>query len=86
MIKTSKSTRQWKRAALACAIMLFSLASVAQSDRIPLPDMGNSAGDILTEKEEREYAGALIRQMRAFEVLVEDPQISDYFENIRRYR
>jgi len=77
----------WKQAAskrftTAAAVMLFSMAGVAQNERIPLPDMGNSAGDMLTEKEEREYAGALIRQMRAYEVLVEDPQIAAYFENM----
>ena len=63
-------------------ITSFSMASVAQDDRISLPDMGNSASGILSSKEEEAYAQALLRQMRAYEVLVEDPQISDYFEHM----
>jgi len=72
----------WQRIALAIAVVFVSLSSVAQDDRISLPDMGNSADNLLSEKEEKEYATALIRQMRAYEVLVEDPQISAYFQNM----
>jgi predicted Zn-dependent protease len=82
MSAVKQITTRWRKGLIALAIAVFSLSSVAQNDRIPLPDMGNSAGDILTEKEEREYANALIRQMRAYEVMVEDPQISAYFENM----
>ncbi len=67
---------------LALAVSAVSLAAAAQTGRIPLPDMGNSASTILTEKEEAEYARELVRQMRAFEVLVEDPQIAAYFEDM----
>ena len=73
---------RWQAALVVLAIFSVSLSSVAQDDRIPLPDMGNSAGTILSEKEEKEYGNALIRQMRAYEVLVEDPQISAYFQNM----
>ncbi|NND45596.1 MAG: M48 family metallopeptidase [Xanthomonadales bacterium] len=68
---------------LGLATLLVSTASVAQSnERIPLPDMGNSASSILTEREEQEYAQALLRQMRAYDVLVEDPLVAGYFENM----
>jgi len=68
------------RALLVLAIVTCSVASTAQTDRIPLPDMGNSAGNILSQKEERQYAKALLRQMRALDVLVNDPLINDYFQ------
>lgn len=68
--------------ALALTICSVSLAGVAQTGRIPLPDMGNSASNILSEKEESEYAKALVRQMRAYEVLVEDPQIQAFFADM----
>jgi predicted Zn-dependent protease len=44
--------------------------------------MGNSASAVITPAEEREYAKALLRQMRAYEVLVEDPQIAAFFEDM----
>ena len=59
-----------------------SLASVAQTERLELPDMGASADTILSRAEEAEYAKALVRQMRAYEVLNEDPLISAYFKDM----
>jgi predicted Zn-dependent protease len=59
-----------------------SLASVAQTEQLDLPDMGASAEAMLSRAEEKEYAQALIRQMRAYEVLNEDPLVSAYFEDM----
>jgi len=59
-----------------------SLAGVAQTERLALPDMGASAETILSRREEQEYAEAMVRQMRAYEVLVEDPLISGFFRDM----
>jgi len=67
---------------LAVVTMSVSLGSAAQNERVALPDMGASADSILSRKEEEEYAKALVRQMRAYEVLNEDPLISAYFEDM----
>jgi len=58
------------------------VASVAQVERLDLPDMGASADTIISRAEEAEYAKALVRQMRAYEVLNEDPLISAYFRDM----
>ena len=60
----------------------LSLAAGAQDERLDLPDMGASADAILSRQEEKEYAEALVRQMRAYEVLNEDPLITGFFENM----
>jgi len=70
------------RITTALATLLISLASVAQTERLELPDMGASADTLLSRKEEEEYAKALVRQMRAYEVLNEDPLISAYFRDM----
>ena len=70
------------RIGLAVLVACNSLASVAQTERLELPDMGASADTILSRAEEAEYAKALVRQMRAYEVLNEDPLISAYFEDM----
>jgi predicted Zn-dependent protease len=70
------------RTLLALAILGASMASVAQTDNVTLPDMGASADSILSRKEEEDYARALLMQMRAYEVLVEDPQISAFFSDM----
>lgn len=67
---------------LAMLVGSVSLVSVAQNERIPLPDMGSSAENFLTDSEEEQYARAIVMQMRAFDVLVEDPQISAYFSDM----
>ena len=68
--------------ALALVTALISMASVAQTEQLDLPDMGASANAILSKAEEAEYAKALVMQMRAYEVLNEDPLISAYFEDM----
>jgi predicted Zn-dependent protease len=47
-----------------------------------LPELGNSASNVLSNAEEREYAESLIRQMRAYELLIEDPLINDFFSDM----
>ena len=54
------------RLGLAVLTAFTSLASVAQTERLELPDMGASADTILSRAEEAEYAKSLVRQMRAF--------------------
>jgi len=63
-------------------VMLTSLAGVAQTEQLDLPDMGASADAILSRAEEEEYAKALVHQMRYYEVLMEDPLISAFFEDM----
>jgi predicted Zn-dependent protease len=70
------------RLGIAIALACTSIASVAQTERLDLPDMGASADTIISRSEEAEYAKALVRQMRAYEVLNEDPLISAYFEDM----
>ncbi len=78
-----KSLRQHgMRITVALATLVISLGGMAQNERLALPDMGASADTILSRKEEEEYAKALVRQMRAYEVLNEDPLITAYFEDM----
>ena len=70
------------RLCLALLVFSASLTSTAQTDRLSLPDMGASADSVLSRKEEEEYAKALVRQMRAYEVLNEDPLITAFFEDM----
>ena len=67
---------------VALVVMMTSLAGVAQTEKLDLPDMGASADAILSRAEDEAYAKALVRQMRASVVIVEDPMISAYFEDM----
>jgi predicted Zn-dependent protease len=59
-----------------------SLSSIAQTGRVNLPELGNSASDVLSNSEERKYAESLLRQLRAYELLIEDPLINNFFSDM----
>jgi predicted Zn-dependent protease len=71
-----------KQILIAVLIAAVSLSSIAQTGRVNLPELGNSASNVLSNAEEREYAEGLIRQMRAYELLIEDPLINDFFSDM----
>jgi len=80
--KQGLSKHLLKQILIAVLIAAVSLSSIAQTDRVYLPELGNSASDVLSSAEEREYAASLVRQMRAYELLVEDPLINGFFSDM----
>jgi len=82
MIPVKQKHRILKQVLISILIAVVSLSSVAQTGRVNLPELGNSASDVLSKSEEREYAQGLIRQMRAYELLNEDPLINDFFSDM----
>lgn len=82
MSTVKPSRKACMRWLLGLVTALTAIASVAQTEQITLPDMGASAETMMSRAQEKEYAQALVRQMRAYEVLNEDPQINAYFEDM----
>lgn len=66
---------------LAC-LFVFPAPLWAQEDRIQLPDLGATAGNVIPLAVERAYARTLIQRMREAGVLIEDPLISAYFSDM----
>lgn len=63
-------------AALACATGL----AVAQESR--LPDIGSSAGELITPAKEAEYGGMLLAQLRHYDYLLEDPLVDSWLDTL----
>ena len=82
MIPVKQKHRVLKQFLVSVLITAISLSSIAQTGRVNLPELGNSASNVLSNIEEREYAEGLIRQMRAYELLNEDPLISGFFSDM----
>jgi predicted Zn-dependent protease len=82
MIPVKQNHGFLKQFLLAAVIATVSLSSVAQTGRLKLPELGNSASDVISKSEEREYAESLLRQMRAYELLDEDPLINEFFSSM----
>jgi predicted Zn-dependent protease len=49
-----------------------------------LPDLGNSAGSLLTPKRERDLGKAFMRSVRRTEKVMDDPLLSDYIRDLGR--
>ena len=82
MIPVKQKHGLWRTILLAVLVTVMSMSSIAQTGRVNLPELGNSANNVLSNSEEQEYAASLIRQMRAYELLIEDPQINDFFSDM----
>ena len=64
-------------AALTCAAG----ASQAQQD-VRLPDLGSSADALISPQEARDYGASMLRQMRALDMVVDDPLLDDYINDL----
>jgi len=82
MVSVKQKHGLLKQILVAVLIAAVSLSSIAQTGRVNLPELGNSASNVLSNAEERKYAESLIRQMRAYELLIEDPLINDFFSDM----
>jgi predicted Zn-dependent protease len=71
-----------RRLSLIVLVAFTSLSSVAQNERIQLPEIGASAETVISPQFEKEYGEALMRQLRAYNVLMEDPQVEAFFSDM----
>jgi len=82
MVLVKKKQGFLKQFLFAILIAGISLSSIAQTSRVNLPELGNSASNVLSNSQEKEYAAGLLRQLRAYELLIEDPLIADFFSDM----
>ena len=66
-------------AALLAAGLTFSAS--AQQD-VRLPDLGSSANALISPQEAQDYGAAMLHQMRALDLVVDDPLLDDYINDL----
>lgn len=66
---------------LACAALTILSGSALAAD-VRLPDFGSSADVMLTPDIERRYGEQMLREMRAANLIFDDPQIRDYIDGL----
>lgn len=59
----------------------LSFAAGAQED-VRLPDLGSSAGALISPQEASAYGAQMLRQMRALDMVVDDPLVNDYINDV----
>lgn len=54
----------------------------AQETGVRLPDIGSSAASAASPEELREYGSSMLREMRAYNMVFDDPLVSDYINSL----
>jgi len=47
-----------------------------------LPEMGSSAAELLTPAQEQAYGGMMLRQLRAYDMVIDDPLLEGYLQGL----
>ena len=71
-----------RKAAIALSIATLAFMSGAGAGDIKLPDMGSPADAVLSKSEEAQIGRAIMAQLRASGMVVEDPVVSEYINEI----
>lgn len=72
--------RRYVTLAAALTLAVASVCAPAQESR--LPDIGSSAGELLTPRQQREYGGMMLAQLRHYEYTLDDPLIDSWLETL----
>jgi beta-barrel assembly-enhancing protease len=70
------------RLSLLASLVVLSFNADAQSDKLKLPDFGRSANAGVSEREEYYYGLSVLREMRNSGVILDDPQVEEYFRTL----
>ncbi len=78
MATALRFVRRLRLMLLPAALVLAAGASAQSRDPLALPDMGSSAGSLITPAEEAMYGEYTRRELRAYGMLLEDPLLDEY--------
>lgn len=68
--------------ALISAAVAFAAGAQDRPDDIRLPDLGSSANALISPQEAQDYGAMMLQQMRALDMVVDDPLLDDYINNL----
>lgn len=71
--------RLQRTVAIGIACVVLPLASQAQNQ---LPDFGDAASTTMSAADERELGAVIMRQIRAYMPVIDDPEIEDYIQSV----
>lgn len=61
---------------------LATLAGAGEPGNVKLPDIGSSAAALATPQELRDYGAGMYQQMRAYDMVLDDPLLNDYINSL----
>ena len=69
-------------APLALALVLALSGGLAAQERRPLPDIGSSAGSVISPAEQAEYGAMTLSQLRNYGYVLEDPLLAGWLQSV----
>lgn len=72
------------RTALLATALTLLLATPPAPAQDSLPDIGSSAGELLTPARQAEYGAMMLRELRNYDYLLEDPLVDDWLGRMGR--
>ncbi|HTM28487.1 MAG TPA: M48 family metalloprotease, partial [Rhodanobacter sp.] len=78
---TMKPRRPAPRLLTALITATLACAAGAQQD-VRLPDLGSSANALISPQEAQNYGASMLRQMRAMDMVLDDPLLDDYINDL----
>jgi predicted Zn-dependent protease len=70
------------RSLLAAAVVIALAAPLASAQDARLPDIGSSAGELITPAQEEAYGAMTLAQLRHFDYVLEDPLIDSWLDTL----
>jgi len=64
------------------AVLTGALPCANAQTSTSLPEMGSSAAELLTPAQEQAYGGMMLRQLRAYEMVIDDPLLEGYLQGL----
>jgi len=72
-----------RRIVLPVAALTLAVASIcAPAQESRLPDIGSSAGELLSPRQQEEYGAMMLAQLRHYDYLLEDPLIDSWLDTL----
>jgi len=75
-------THRFIHALLSLFLTLVPLGNTATALNTELPNLGHSAGSLMTPKQERELGRAFMRNVRQNQAVLDDPVVADYIQQL----
>jgi beta-barrel assembly-enhancing protease len=82
MTMAPRSLRKRLLTALVLAGLTFVAGAQDKPDDIQLPDLGSSANALISPQEAQDYGAMMLQQMRALDMVVDDPLLDDYINSL----
>ncbi|HEU4774252.1 MAG TPA: M48 family metalloprotease [Lysobacter sp.] len=71
-----------RRIVLLTAALTLGLASLCAPAQDSLPDIGSSAGELLTPHQQEEYGAMMLAQLRHYGYILEDPLVDSWLDSL----